>query len=70
MDAWVECHSGYEYAVRPVAVHWQGERLEVEAVLQSWRDPQGRGFRVRSVGGQVFDLFFDLVTDSWRIEEI
>jgi hypothetical protein len=51
-------------------VHWQGERLEVEAVLQSWRDPQGRGFRVRSVGGQVFDLFFDLVTDSWRIEEI
>jgi hypothetical protein len=23
----VECHSGYEYAERPVALHWEGERL-------------------------------------------
>ena len=35
----VECHSGYEYAERPVALHWQGQRLEIESVEAEWRIP-------------------------------
>jgi hypothetical protein len=31
MKATVECRSEFTYAERPVAVHWQGERLEIEA---------------------------------------
>ncbi len=66
----VECYSGYEYGVRPVALHWQEARLEVETILNSWRDPRGKGFRVRTVGGKVFDLFYDTSNDSWHIQEI
>jgi hypothetical protein len=65
----VETYSGHEYAVRPVAVHWQGARLEIEAILNAWRDPQGKGFRVRTAGGQVFDLFYDFARDAWQILE-
>jgi hypothetical protein len=27
MADWVECHSGYVYADRPVALHWEGNRM-------------------------------------------
>ena len=29
---------------RPIAVHWQGKRLEVRQVLHSWHTPNGAGF--------------------------
>ena len=50
----VECHSGYEYAERPVALHWQGQRLEIEAVEAEWRIPGGRCFRVRCADDRKF----------------
>ncbi|MEK7326684.1 MAG: hypothetical protein AAB217_15685 [Chloroflexota bacterium] len=63
----VECHSGYEYAERPTALHWQGERLEIEAVEQQWRIPGGKCFRVRATGGLVFELMYGELYDEWRI---
>jgi hypothetical protein len=63
----VECHSGYEYAQRPTALRWQGERLEVEAVEAEWRIPGGRRFRVRTRNGLVFELFYGELYDEWRI---
>ncbi len=66
----VECYSSYEYGVRPVALRWQDARLEVEAILNSWRDPRGKGFRVRTVDEKVFDLFYDIVNNSWELIEI
>ncbi len=63
----VECHSGFEYAERPTALRWEGERLEIEAVLADWRIPGGKRFRVRTVGGQVFELFYGELYDEWRI---
>ena len=65
----VESYSGYEYAVRPVALHWQGVRLEVEEILNAWRDPHGKGFRVRTLNGRVFTLFYDTSMDTWQIQE-
>jgi hypothetical protein len=70
MDHQVECHSGYEYGERPTALHWEGARLEVEEILNRWRDPQGKGFRVRTVGGQVFALFYDMLSETWRIDSM
>ncbi len=70
MNNMVECYSGHEYAVRPLAIHWQEERLEVETILNAWRTPQGKGFRVRIVNGQVFDLLYDLQSDHWSIQII
>ena len=59
----VQCRSDSAYAERPVALHWQGERLEVVEILARWRSPEGVGFRVIVGGGQVFELFY-LETDS------
>lgn len=63
----VECHSGYEYAERPIALHWEGERLEIESIQSQWRIPGGRVFRVHTTGGRDFELFYGELYDEWRI---
>jgi hypothetical protein len=63
----VECHSGYTYAERPIALHWQGERLEIEQVEERWRIPGGLRFRVKVTDGRVFELFYGELYDEWRI---
>jgi hypothetical protein len=63
----VECHSGYEYAERPIAVWWKGERLEVEAVEAQWRISGGKKFRVRTHDGRVFELLYVELYDEWRV---
>ena len=30
MTELVECHSGFSYAEKPVALTWEGQRLEVQ----------------------------------------
>lgn len=66
----VECHSGYEYAEKPVAIHWQGKRLEISAVLDSWRIPGGKCFRVRTSDNRTFELFYGELYAEWRINEV
>ena len=63
----VECHSGYEYAERPIALHWQGERLEIAAIESEWQIPGGKRFRVRMQDGQAFELFYGALYDEWRV---
>ena len=65
----VECHSGFTYAERPIALQWEGERLEIEEIEAQWRIPGGRRFRVRVVDGRVFELFYGELYDEWRIHE-
>lgn len=66
----VECHSGHTYAERPTALHWQGERLPIQEVLESWRIPGGRKFRVVTEDGRSFELFYGELYDEWRIHEL
>lgn len=66
----VECHSGYEYAERPSAVWWEGQRLEVAEVEAQWRISGGKKFRVRTVTGQVFELLYVELYDEWRIHAL
>jgi hypothetical protein len=66
----VECHSGYTYAERPVALRWQGERLEISDVEQRWRIPGGLRFRVTVKDGRVFELFYGELYDEWRITPV
>lgn len=63
----VECHSGYAYAVRPVALRWEDQRLEIERVEAEWRSPGGKRFRVRTRDGRSFELFYEELLDEWRI---
>jgi hypothetical protein len=63
----VECYSGLEYAGRPKALYWQGERLEIQAVQRRWRTPTALCFRVRSVRIQVFELRYEEHSDQWQV---
>lgn len=63
----VECHSGSAYAERPIALHWQGARLEIDQIESRWRIPGGRCFRVRTKDGRAFELFYGELYDEWRI---
>ena len=67
MPELVECHSGYEYAERPTAVWWQGQRLAVAELEAQWRISGGKKFRVRTVNGQVFELLYVELYDEWRV---
>jgi len=64
----VECHSGFTYADRPLALTWEGQRLEIAQILAGWRTPEKNRFRVRTTDGREFELAYSQVTDEWQIE--
>jgi hypothetical protein len=66
----VECHSGYEYAERPIVLRWDDQRLEITEILTQWRIPGGKCFRVKTQDGQIFELFYGELYDEWRINLI
>ena len=65
----VKCHSSGEYAERPHALYWRNEWLEIEAVEQQWRTPEGKHFRVRTVSGEILELTYSEHSDEWRIKQ-
>jgi hypothetical protein len=66
----VECHSGYEYAERPIALYWQGQRLAILEIEAQWRTPEGRRFRVLTAEERKFELFYNELTDNWDLTEL
>ena len=64
----VECVSSGTYAERPIALWWAGERQEVRVIENQWRTPVGVGFRVRTVKGQIFELFYGENEDEWIVQ--
>jgi hypothetical protein len=58
MGELVECHSGFTYADRPIALTWESQRLEIVAISARWRSPEARHFRVRTKNGQEFELTY------------
>jgi len=65
----VECLSGYTFGDRPIALHWDGERLPIVEIVARWRLPDGRQFRVRVEDDRTFELFYNEQADKWRIHE-
>jgi putative sterol carrier protein len=70
MSEIVECHSGFAYADRPVALTWEGQRLEIRRILAEWRTPEQNRFRVRTSDGREFELAYSHITDEWRVEQL
>ena len=64
----VECLSDSEYAERPLALTWNGQRYEVAEILSRWRGPDEKGFRVKTIDGQIFELIYREVPDEWKIK--
>jgi putative sterol carrier protein len=70
MNELVECHSGFTYADRPVALTWEGQRLEIAQILTEWRTPEKSHFRVRTSDGREFELAYSQAMDTWEIENL
>ncbi len=70
MNHRVWTYSGYEYAERPRALSWDGERLEIIEVLDRWRTPGKKGFRVRTSDKREFELVYEELAEEWSIELI
>jgi hypothetical protein len=66
----VECRSDAEYAERPLALIWQGRRLEIAEILGRWRSPSGKGFRISTTEGQAFELVYREIPDDWLVRPI
>ena len=64
----VECRSDHSYAQRPLAIWWQGQRLEVAEILAEWRTPQGKRFRVSTAAG-IFELTYQEPESTWTIHQ-
>jgi putative sterol carrier protein len=67
MSMLVECRSEHEYAERPVALTWEGQRLEISQIVARWRSPGEKRFRVRTADGRLFDLTYYEAADEWQI---
>jgi hypothetical protein len=50
-----------------LAISWQGERLLVEQILDAWRFPDGKSYRIRTRDGQIFELHYSETNDAWSI---
>jgi len=65
----VECHSGYSYAERPIAIETGGLRMDIEEILNEATTPEGRFFKVKIFDGRVIDLEYDEAKDEWKASE-
>jgi hypothetical protein len=70
MGELVECHSGFTYAEKPIALIWESRRLEIIEISARWRSPQARHFRVRTSNGQEFELSYREADDEWQITQL
>lgn len=66
----VECRSDSEYAERPLALTWNGQRFEIAEILASWRGPNEKGFRIKTADGQAFDVAYREIPDEWHVQPI
>ncbi|MEW6093950.1 MAG: hypothetical protein AB1531_08310 [Chloroflexota bacterium] len=72
----VECLSSSTYPERPIALTWEGERLEITTILSQWRTPEALWFRVQAFrhvqrGDQrTFDLAFFEAEARWQIQPV
>ena len=66
----VECRSDSQYAERPLALVWEGERLEIAEILARWHGPGEKGFRVQTSDKRIFELRYREVPDEWEVHPI
>jgi hypothetical protein len=65
----VFCRSGHEFAERPTAFIWEGERLQIDELVARWRTPYGKRFLVRIDDNRIFTLIFFESSASWQVEQ-
>jgi hypothetical protein len=70
MGELVECHSGFTYADKPIALTWESRRLEIVEISARWQSPEARHFRVCTNDGQKFELSYHEADNEWQITQL
>jgi hypothetical protein len=70
----VECYSGHKANERPATFTFQGQRGDIEEIIDRWYEggleagrPEVNYFKVRTTEGSVFLLRYDPGSDAWSI---
>ena len=50
-------------------MNWEDQRLEIAEILAEWRTPWAKHFRVRTSGGQTFELSYGDASGEWQIQQ-
>jgi len=68
MTVSVECYSGYRAEDEPRRFEHAGRWAEIAEILERWRAPDHRGFRVRTTAGEVCVLCQEVETGTWTLK--
>lgn len=70
----VECYSGFKANEHPVAFIYQGDRLEIQEIVDRWHEggldssrPVIDYFKVRAADGNVYFLRYQSGSDVWSL---
>jgi hypothetical protein len=70
----VECYSGYKLNERPRSFIYQGQRYEIQEIINRWYEggidstrPEESYFKARTNEGRIFILRYLFLFDSWSI---
>ncbi len=70
----VECYSGYKVNERPIAFTYQGDRWEIQEIVDCWHEedvdatrPEINYFKVKTTDGRIFILRYLSLFDTWSI---
>jgi hypothetical protein len=62
----VECHSGFTYAERPIAIYLNDVRVLIKSILKEWRSQVGKHFRLLLENNEEVEIVYDEKKDEWR----
>jgi hypothetical protein len=68
MDVRVKCYAGYRAEETPRRFLLGGRSVAVLEVLERWRMPEARGFRLRGDDGLLYVLVQDDTSGRWTAE--
>ena len=67
MEITVECTAGHRGEETPLALAFDGRRVEVAEVLDRWLAPDHRYFKVAGSDGALYILRHDAARGTWRV---
>ena len=70
LSAAVDCYAGARSDETPRRFTRGDQRVEILAVVDQWRTPDHRYFRVRTAGGETCTLRQDVHSGAWELTEL
>jgi hypothetical protein len=68
LPIYVDAYSGYKANERPRQFVLDEDNVEIEAVEEQWRSPDGEYFKIRTTGGKRYLLRYEVGQDQWTLQ--